>query len=42
MFTDSNRIIAWESKGLLEGIKPPATSDNILSPGLNYINYTKI
>ena len=39
---NSERISAWESKGLSdESIKAPATSNNSLSPALNYIS-TKI
>ena len=37
MITDTNYISSWKSKGLsAESIKPPTTSDNSLTPVLNY------
>ena len=34
---NTNYILSWKSKGLsAESIKPPATSDNSLTPELNY------
>ena len=37
MITNTNYISSWKSKGLsVESIKPPTTSDNSLSPKLNY------
>ena len=37
MITNTDYISFWESKGLsAESIKPPATSDNSLTPALNY------
>ena len=37
----SNYILLWKSKGLSdETIKPPTTSDNSLTPTINYINNT--
>ena len=36
-------VIAWKSNGLPEeSMKPTATSDNSLGPGVNYINNAKI
>ena len=36
-FTNTDYISSWKSKGLFdESIKPPKTSDNSLSPALNY------
>ena len=35
--TNTNYVSLWKSKGLsAESIKPPATSDNNLTPELNY------
>ena len=35
--TNTNYISSWKSKGLsAESIKPPTTSDNSLTPALNY------
>ena len=37
MITNTDYISSWKSKGLsAESIKPPATSDNSLTPILNY------
>ena len=37
MITNTNYVSSWKSKGLsAESIKPPTTSDNILTPELNY------
>ena len=37
MITNTNYISSWKSKGLsAEGIKPPTTSDNSLTPELSY------
>ena len=37
MITNTDYISSWKSKGLSgESIKPPTTSDNSLTPGLNY------
>ena len=37
MVTNTNYISSWKSKGLsAESIKPPTTSDNSLTPALNY------
>ena len=37
MITNTDYISSWKSKGLSdESIKPPATSDNSLTPALNY------
>ena len=37
MITNTDYISSWKSKGLsAESIKPPATSDNSLTPALNY------
>ena len=37
MVTNTNYILSWKSKGLsAESIKPPTTSDNSLTPALNY------
>ena len=34
-------VLSWKSKGLShETIKPPRTSDNSLTPSINYINNT--
>ena len=39
---NSNYILSWESKGLSnESIKPPTTSDNNLTPILNYYGTKK-
>ena len=36
-------VIAWKSKGLSrKSIKPPATSDNSLDTGMNYIDNVKL
>ena len=38
--TNTNYILSWKSKGLsAESIKPPATSDNSLTPALSYYDY---
>ena len=42
MLTKSIRIKAGKSKGLSEGIKLPAMSDNSLGPGLNDVNNPKM
>ena len=35
--TNTNYILSWKSRGLsAESIKPPTTSDNSLTPALNY------
>ena len=37
VITNTVYISSWKSKGLsAESIKPPATSDNSLTPALNY------
>ena len=37
VITNTDCVSSWKSKGLsAESIKPPATSDNSLTPGLNY------
>ena len=37
MFTNTDYILLWKSKGLsAETIKPPTTSDNSLTPALSY------
>ena len=37
----TNYVLSWKSKGLSgETIKPPSTSDNSLTPSINYINNT--
>ena len=37
MITNTDYISSWKSKGLsVESIKPPRTSDNSLTPALNY------
>ena len=37
MITNTDYILSWKSKGLsAESIKPPTTSDNSLTPKLNY------
>ena len=37
MVTNTDYIFSWKSKGLsTESIKPPTTSDNSLTPALNY------
>ena len=37
MITNTDHISSWKSKGLsAESIKPPTTSDNNLTPALNY------
>ena len=37
VITNTNYISSWKFKGLsAESIKPPTTSDNILTPELNY------
>ena len=37
MITNTDYISSWKSKGLFaESIKPPTTSDNSLTPALNY------
>ena len=37
MITNTDYISSWKSKGLsAESIKPPTTSDNGLTPALNY------
>ena len=43
MITDTNYISSWESKGLsAKSIKPPTTSDNSLTPELNYYDDFKV
>ena len=38
--TNTNYILSWKSRGLsAESIKPPTTSDNILTPELSYYDY---
>ena len=38
--TNTNYISSWKSKGLsAESIKPPTTSNNSLTPELNYHDY---
>ena len=42
MITNTDYVSSWKSKGLsTESIKPPTTSDNSLTPALNYYS-TKI
>ena len=37
MITNTDYVSSWKSKGLSgESIKPPTTSDNSLTPALNY------
>ena len=37
----TNYVLSWKCKGLSdETIKPPSTSDNNLTPSINYINNT--
>ena len=37
MIVNTDYVSSWKSKGLFaENIKPPTTSDNILTPVLNY------
>ena len=37
MITNTDYISSWKSEGLsAESIKPPATSNNSLTPALNY------
>ena len=37
-----DRVLSWQSKGVSnESIKPPTTSNNSLTPELNYYNNTK-
>ena len=37
MITDTDYVSSWKSKRLsVESIKPPTTSDNSLTPALNY------
>ena len=37
MIVNTDYVSSWKSKGLsAENIKPPTTSDNILTPVLNY------
>ena len=37
MITNTDYVSSWKSKGLsAESIKPPTTSDNSLTPALNY------
>ena len=39
----TNYVLSWNSKGLSdETIKPPTTSDNSLTPTINYNNTYKI
>ena len=41
--TNADYVSSWKSKGLsAESIKPPAASDNILTPDLNYYYSTKM
>ena len=38
--TNTSYILSWKSRGLSnESIKPPATSDNSLTPELSYYDY---
>ena len=38
MITNTDYISSWKSEGLsAESIKPPATSDNSLTPSINYV-----
>ena len=40
MVTNTKYISSWESRRLsAESIKPPTTSDNSLTPELNYVDY---
>ena len=42
MITNTDYISSWKSKGLsAESIKPPAKSDNSLTPALNYYGTKK-
>ena len=41
--TNTDYVLSWISKGLpAESIKPPATSDNSLTPELNYYDDLKV
>ena len=43
MITDSNYISSWKSKGLSsKSIKPATTSENSLTPKLNYYDDFKV
>ena len=43
MITNTDYISSWKSKGLsAESIKPPTTSDNSLTPELNYYDDFKV
>ena len=43
MITNTDNVSSWKSKGLsAETIKPPTTSDNSLSPILNYYDNLKV
>ena len=43
MITNTDYISSWKSKGLsAESIKPPTTSDNSLTPALNYATKTRV
>ena len=43
MITNTDYVSSWKSKGLsAETIKPPTTSDNSLTPTLNYYDYLKV
>ena len=43
MITNTDDVLSWKSKGLsAEIIKPPATSDNSLTPTLNYYDDFKV
>ena len=41
IIANTDNVSSWESKGLsAESIKPPATSDNSLTPALSYYGTT--
>ena len=43
MIVNTDYVSSWKSKGLsAENIKPPTTSDNILTPVLNYYGTKRI
>ena len=43
MITDTYYVSSWKSKGYsAESIKPPTTSDNSLTPELNYYDGFKV
>ena len=43
VITNTDYVSSWKSKGLsAESIKPPTTSDNSLTPALNYGHKTRV